>query len=96
MPAQPPAARGKKITRSAPRGTSSKLRTIAACRRPSGATVGTASIAAQRDYKIIVPVDCSAGEDVYNEQYAAYHLAKGGPAIVTSKVTMTRSPMVKF
>jgi len=61
-----------------------------------GATVGTASGAAQRGYNVIVPVDCSAGEDVYNEQYAAYHLAKGGPAVVTSKVTMTRSSMVKF
>src|SRR5271163_2974409 len=27
-----------------------------------GATVGTASGAAQRGYKVIVPVDCSAGE----------------------------------
>ena len=44
-----------------------------------GATVGTASGAAQRGYKVIVPVDCSAGEDVYHEQYAAFHLAKGGP-----------------
>src|SRR3977135_452800 len=61
-----------------------------------GATVGTASGAAQRGYKVIVPVDCSAGEDVYNEQYATYHLAKGGPAIITNAVTMTRSAMIKF
>jgi nicotinamidase-related amidase len=61
-----------------------------------GATVGTASGAAQRGYNVVVPVDCSAGEDEYNEQYAAFHLAKGGPVVVTSKVTMTRSTMIKF
>jgi nicotinamidase-related amidase len=61
-----------------------------------GATVGTASGAAQRGYKVIVPVDCSAGEDVYNEQYATFHLAKGGPVVVTGQVTMTRSTMIKF
>ena len=36
--------------------------------------------AAQRGYKVIVPVDCSAGEDEYHEQYAAFHLAKGRSA----------------
>jgi nicotinamidase-related amidase len=61
-----------------------------------GATVGTASAAAQRGYKVIIPVDCSAGEDAYHEQYAAFHLAKGGPVGVTSNVTMTRSTMIKF
>jgi hypothetical protein len=39
----------------------------------------TASGGAQRGDKVIVPVDCSAGESVYHEQYAAFHLAKGGP-----------------
>ena len=61
-----------------------------------GATVGTASGAAQRGYKVIVPVDCSAAEDVYHEQYAAFHLAKGGPAGITSNVTLTRTTMIKF
>ena len=61
-----------------------------------GATVGTASAAAQRGYKVIVPVDCSAGEDAYHEQYATFHLAKGGPAGVTSNVTITRTTMIKF
>ena len=73
------------------------IKTVIVCGNSfQGATVGTASGAAQRGYDVIVPVDCSAGEDVYNEQYAAYHLAKGGPAVVTNKVTMTRSSMVKF
>ena len=36
-------------------------------------------------------VDCSAGEDEYHEQYAAYHLAKGQLRMgVTSNVTLTR------
>jgi nicotinamidase-related amidase len=61
-----------------------------------GATVGTASGAAQRGYQVILPVDCSAGEDVYREQYATFHLTKGGPVIVTGKVTATRSAMIKF
>ena len=73
------------------------IKTVIICGNSfQGATVGTASGAAQRGYKVIVPVDCSAGEDMYNEQYATYHLAKGGPAIITSAVTMTRSAMIKF
>ena len=61
-----------------------------------GATVGTSIEAVQRGYKVIVPVDCSAGEDVYHEQYAAFHLAKGGPVGITSNVTLTRVAMIKF
>jgi nicotinamidase-related amidase len=73
------------------------IKTVIVCGNSfQGATVGTASGAAQRGYKVIVPVDCSAGEDVYHEQYAAFHLAKGGPVGVTSNVTMTRSTMIKF
>jgi nicotinamidase-related amidase len=73
------------------------IKTVIICGNSfQGATVGTAAAAAQRGYKVIVPVDCSAGEDVYHEQYAAFHLAKGGPVGVTSQVTMTRSTMMKF
>jgi nicotinamidase-related amidase len=73
------------------------IKTVIICGNSfQGATVGTASGAAQRGYKVIVPVDCSAGEDEYHEQYAAFHLAKGGPAGVTNNVTLTRSTMVKF
>ncbi len=32
-----------------------------------GTTVGTSQEAVQRGYKVIVPVDCSAGESVYHE-----------------------------
>jgi nicotinamidase-related amidase len=73
------------------------IKTVIVCGNSfQGATVGTASGAAQRGYKVIVPVDCSAGEDAYREQYAAFHLAKGGPAQVTGNVTLTRSTMIKF
>jgi hypothetical protein len=37
-----------------------------------GATVGTASGAGQRGYTVIVPVDRSASEDVYHEEYGAF------------------------
>ena len=74
-----------------------EIKTVIVCGNSfQGATVGTASGAAQRGYKVIIPVDCSAAESVYNEQYAAFHLAKGGPVGVTSQVTLTRSTMIKF
>jgi len=61
-----------------------------------GAVVGTGSGSAQRGYKVIVPVDGMSSEDPYMEQYAAWHMYKGGPAIVTDQVTLTRSDMIKF
>ncbi len=61
-----------------------------------GAVVGTGSGSAQRRYKVVVPVDGMSAEDTYNEQYAAWHLYKGGPAIVTEHVTLTRCDMIKF
>jgi len=73
------------------------IKTVIVCGNSfQGAAMGTASGAAQRGYKVIVPVDCSAGEDEYHEQYAAFHLAKGGPVGVTSNVTLTRTTMLKF
>jgi nicotinamidase-related amidase len=61
-----------------------------------GAVVGTSNGAAQRGYKAVVPVDTMSAEDAYNEQYAAWHLYKGGPANLTENVTLTRSDLVKF
>ena len=73
------------------------IKTVIICGNSfQGATVGTSQEAVQRGYKVIVPVDCSAGEAVYHEQYAAFHLAKGGPAGITSNITLTRSTMIKF
>lgn len=40
-------------------------------------------------------VDCSAAESIYNEQYAAFCLAKRGPVGVTSNVTLTGTTMIK-
>ena len=61
-----------------------------------GVGVGTGSGLAQRGYKVIIPIDCLSSEDAYNEQYAAWHMFKGGPAVVTMNSTLTRSTMVKF
>jgi nicotinamidase-related amidase len=73
------------------------IKTVIICGNSfQGATVGTAQEAVQRGFKVIVPVDCSAGDSVYTEQYAAFQLAKGGPAGITSNVTLTRTTMVKF
>jgi nicotinamidase-related amidase len=73
------------------------IKTVIICGNSfQGATVGTAQEAVQRGYKVVVPVDCSAGEDVYHEQYAVFQLAKGGPVGITSNVTLTRSGMITF
>jgi nicotinamidase-related amidase len=61
-----------------------------------GVVIGTGSGAAQRGYKVIVPVDGMSSDDTYTEQYAAWHMYKGGPAIVTDQVTLTRSDMISF
>jgi nicotinamidase-related amidase len=61
-----------------------------------GVGIGTGSGAAQRGYNVVIPVDGLSSEDAYDEQYATWHLYKGGPAIVTDKVTLTRSDMIKF
>lgn len=61
-----------------------------------GAVVGTSNGAVQRGFKAVVPVDGMSAEDAYNEQYAAWHLYKGGPVGLTENVTLTRSDMIKF
>lgn len=61
-----------------------------------GAVVGVGSGAAQRGYAVVVPVDAMSSEDAYNEQYAAWHLYKGGPGIITEHITLTRTDMIKF
>lgn len=58
--------------------------------------ISTGSESAQRGYKVIVPIDCLSSDDPYTEQYAAWQLFKGGPGVITSLVTLTRSTMVKF
>jgi nicotinamidase-related amidase len=73
------------------------IKTVVVCGTSfQGVGIGTGSGSAQRGYKVIVPLDCLSAEDPYMEQYAAWHLFKGGPAVVTSEVTLTRTAMVKF
>ncbi len=61
-----------------------------------GAVGGTTNGATQRGYKAVVPVDGMSAEDAYNEQYAAWHIYKGGPANVVNNATLTRSDLIKF
>jgi nicotinamidase-related amidase len=61
-----------------------------------GVVIGTGSAAAQRGLKVIVPVDAMSSDEAYMEQYAAYHMSKGGPAIVIDETTLTRTEMIKF
>lgn len=61
-----------------------------------GVVIGTGSGAAQRGYNVVVPVDGMSAEDPYMEQYAAWHMYKGGPAIITDKVTLTRTDLISF
>ncbi len=73
------------------------IKTLIMCGFSSeGPILGTTIEATQRGYKVIVPVDCSAGRSAYREQYVAYELGAGGPDPVTSNVTLTRTTMVKF
>lgn len=73
------------------------IKTVVICGSSfQGVGIGTGTTAAVRGYDVIVPVDCLSSEDLYDEQYSAWHMFKGGPAALTRKVTMTRSTMVKF
>jgi nicotinamidase-related amidase len=73
------------------------IKTVVVCGTSfQGVGVGTGTEAAQRGYKVIVPIDCLSSEDTYMEQYSAWHFFKGGPAVVTRNSTLTRSGMVKF
>ena len=73
------------------------IKTVIVCGTSAqGVVIGTGSGSAQRGYKVIVPVDCMSSDDPYMEQYAAWHMFKGGPAIVTEQTTLTRSDMIKF
>ncbi len=58
-----------------------------------GAVLHTASGAALRGMKVIVPVD-GMSSDTYTEQYTAWHLAN--LAALSRNVTLTKFDMVKF
>ncbi len=62
-----------------------------------GATVGTAQVAAQRGDKVIVPVDCSAGEDEGITSNTQPSIWPKAPKVgVTSNLTLTRSALIKY
>ena len=58
-----------------------------------GAVLNTASQAAFRGLKVIIPVDGMSAENTYFEQYTAYHLANA-PG-VGQQVTLTKIDMIK-
>jgi nicotinamidase-related amidase len=59
-----------------------------------GAVLHTSATAAFRGFKVIVPVDGMSAENLYFEQYTAYHLTNA-PGLSTA-VTLTKSDMIKF
>jgi nicotinamidase-related amidase len=59
-----------------------------------GAVIATASQAAFRGFKVIVPVDGKSSENTYFEQYTAYHLTTA-PG-VGQQVTLTKFDMIQF
>ena len=59
-----------------------------------GAVISTASQAAFRGFKVIVPVDGMSSENTYFEQYTAYHLTNA-PG-VAQQVTLTKFDMIQF
>ena len=60
-----------------------------------GVGIGTGSALALRGFQVVIPVDCMASEEMYQEQYAAYHLGKAANG-VANRVTLTRTTMIKF
>ncbi len=61
-----------------------------------GVGISNALAAADRGYKVIVPIDCLSSQDAYGEQYAVTYMFNDGPAVVRMQVTLTRSTMLKF
>jgi nicotinamidase-related amidase len=59
-----------------------------------GAVLYTASGAALRGIKVIVPVDGMSAENTYAEQYVAWHLLNA-PRI-SNQVTLTSIELIKF
>ena len=59
-----------------------------------GAVVNTATGAALLGLNVIVPVDGMSSVNPYAEQYVAWHLTHA--PLVSAKVTLTRSDMIKF
>ncbi len=73
------------------------IKTVVICGTSfQGVGIGTGSALAVRGYNVFLPIDCLASEDAYREQYAAWHFYKGGPVVVVTHATLTRSDLIKF
>ena len=59
-----------------------------------GAVLYTASGAALRGLRVIVPLDTVSADDTYPEQYVAWHLIN--VPRVSSQVTLTRTDLIKY
>jgi nicotinamidase-related amidase len=59
-----------------------------------GAVLYTASAAALRGLKVIVPVDGMSANTTYPEQYTAWHLVNA--PVVSANVTLTKLDLIKF
>ncbi len=59
-----------------------------------GGVMHTASAAALRGFKVVVPVDGMSSIDTFSEQYTAWHLANG--PVFSANVTLTKIDMIKF
>jgi nicotinamidase-related amidase len=59
-----------------------------------GAVLYTASGAALRGLKVVIPVDAISAEDLYPEQYTVWHMLNA-PRVAT-QTTITRADMINF
>jgi nicotinamidase-related amidase len=59
-----------------------------------GAVLYTASGAVLRGMAVVVPVDGMSSVEAFSEQYVAWHLTHA--PIISSKVTLTKTDMMKF
>jgi hypothetical protein len=59
-----------------------------------GAALNTASDAAQRGYKVIVPIDCIPAPTTYIQQFVTFYLSSA--PTVSNNVTLTRANMITY
>jgi nicotinamidase-related amidase len=59
-----------------------------------GAVISTGSTAAQRGFKVVVPVDAVAAHESYSEQYTVWHLSHA--PFLALHTTLTKLDMIKF
>lgn len=60
----------------------------------NGAVLYTSSEAAQKGFSIVVPVDATTAMSPYAEQFSVWQL--GNAPVISAKITLTKSDMIKF